>query len=196
MSSLLPQYHTKASDSDINDEERQPLTSWKDNDRSSSPPPPSYPPQASGSQAHRPNVTYVFVPRWPVKGEQKSVLGVAAGKDDTIDLVRRAFPVLAEYSPDRIEFLAPSTPETQIDNITQWSQILDEAWHGIETNPPARLKVQVIDGPGDLEERTRRKEREDKIVVLAFFCLPALGLLLFLIIMSATGNLNSEKKGG
>ena len=41
-------------------------------------PAPSYPPMASSSETHS-NVTYTFVPRWPIKGKPQDALGVLGG---------------------------------------------------------------------------------------------------------------------
>lgn len=99
--------------------------------------PPSYPPRqypAVGSDLAG-TTTLIFVPRYPMKGSMESVLGVlghdrevgacsgliclyrlderdygSVGTDiiqETVSIVRRAFPTLSKYPSDRIEFLAP-----------------------------------------------------------------------------------------
>ena len=78
---------------------------------------------------------------------------------DAIAIVRHAFLTLSEYPPHRIEFLAPVTPDTKIHDITQWSKILEDAWGGIQSDPPARLKVQVVDLPGQAEQRASTMTR-------------------------------------
>lgn len=52
---------------------------WSDN-------PPTYPPSSSTSASgsdHPPGIiTFIFVPRWPIKGETESVLGVMGKNRD------------------------------------------------------------------------------------------------------------------
>ena len=66
-------------------------------------------------------------------------------------MVRRAFSHLADYPPERIDFLSPVVPDAKTDDDKAWSRILDEAWENFESNPPARLRVQIADAPGDAE---------------------------------------------
>lgn len=77
----LPQYRLHDEENDIesiNDFD-QPLLSKKAQDDSS---PPTYPPRLGGSSAiPGSSTTYHFVPRWPIKGNPESVLGVAGDKD-------------------------------------------------------------------------------------------------------------------
>ncbi|ORX37945.1 hypothetical protein BD324DRAFT_623908 [Kockovaella imperatae] len=180
MSSLLPQYNTRR----VSDEEEQrPLNSWKDDDRAmSSPPPPSYPPgrdHASGSGSKNKTITYTFVPRWPVKGKTESVLGLAGGKDATLEMVLRAFPVLNNYPPGRIEFLAAVSPETKLEDVHGWSRIMDEAWDEFTTDAPSRLKIQVADLPG---QARRREIRTCAFITLAA-CSPFAVFALFILII-------------
>lgn len=63
-SPLLPQYQRLAND-DIDDLPLPPKSDAQ----------PTYPPSAGPSSGES-NVTYIFVPRRPIKGERESVLGV------------------------------------------------------------------------------------------------------------------------
>lgn len=46
-------------------------------------PAPSYPPAAGSSSAGLPNITYSFIPQWPVPGKRTNVLGVL-GRDTEV----------------------------------------------------------------------------------------------------------------
>ncbi|WWC90801.1 uncharacterized protein L201_005738 [Kwoniella dendrophila CBS 6074] len=152
MPSLLPQYRKDTK----GDEESLPLFSADlENDDLDSL--PAYPPrvgESSTTSATIHNVTYTFIPRWPLKGSFQDALGVLGGtKEETISIVQRGFPLLAEYPPSRIEFLSPVEMDSEGKVINdRWGKILDEAWPGFKHNPPTRLRVQVADLPGD-EER-------------------------------------------
>ncbi|WWC63195.1 uncharacterized protein I303_105795 [Kwoniella dejecticola CBS 10117] len=157
--SLLPQYKREKK----GDEESLPFL-HDENDEL-----PAYPPrvgESSGTTTH--NVTYTFVPRWPIKGSQQDALGVLGEtKEDTVAIVQRGFPNLAEYPAHRIEFLSP----VEIDSEgkvkgDKWAKIFDEAWPGFKTHPPARLRVQIADLPGD-EERRDKREKWIAVYVLA-----------------------------
>nr|XP_019006788.1 uncharacterized protein I203_00381 [Kwoniella mangroviensis CBS 8507]OCF70249.1 hypothetical protein I203_00381 [Kwoniella mangroviensis CBS 8507] len=143
------------------DEESLPLFDAESNDHEHDEL-PAYPPrigESSGSTIH--NVTYTFVPRWPIVGEPKDALGVLGDtKEETISIVQRAFPILSTYPPNRIEI--SSLVETEVQNGSgrradeRWCMIMDEAWSGFKTNPPKRLRVQIADGPRD-EEKSKCK---------------------------------------
>lgn len=60
---------------------------------------------------------------------------------ETVEIVQRGFPDLAEYDEDRISFKDGG------------AVILEEAWEHFGSNPPAKLKIIVEDGPGDKEKR-------------------------------------------
>jgi hypothetical protein len=69
---------------------------------------------------------------------------------DCVGIVQRAFPILSAYPVERIEFLAPIQLDANNGVVgDRWGVIMDEAWSRFDRNPPARLRVQVQDGPGD-----------------------------------------------
>ncbi|KAK8866010.1 hypothetical protein IAR55_001161 [Kwoniella newhampshirensis] len=177
--SLLPQYRK-----DMTDSESVPLFMDEHDEHD---PSPAYPPRlgADGPSDGSHNVTYTFVPRWPVLGEQQDALGVLGRtKEETISRVQRGFPQLADYPPNRIEFLVPVPPLAGAEDTTftnnntlnnnnnndRWGRVMDEAWPGFQASPPTRLRVQVVDGPGDLEGRKaieRRKALRNNLIVIA-----------------------------
>lgn len=130
-------------------------------------PAPSYPPTAGSSSNGLANITYTFIPQWPVPGKRANVLGVlgrnsevshlnllhfyATFTDDqeTIDIVRRAFPQLKEYADERIQLEVGMEGQ----NADQWSAFMDEAWPRFATQPPTRMKITVADAPGDAGKR-------------------------------------------
>ncbi|KAL7418274.1 hypothetical protein Q5752_006730 [Cryptotrichosporon argae] len=126
----------------------------------------AYPPRPDGGAP----VTYIFAPRYPVRGKLESVLGVlGVDKEDTIAKVQRVFPALAAYPLSRIEFLTPLSESSNVVLEHEWARIMDEAWPRFRHCPPARLKVQVVDGPGDAARRTRRNILLPLGIVLAVF---------------------------
>ncbi|ORY28202.1 hypothetical protein BCR39DRAFT_505998 [Naematelia encephala] len=120
---------------------------------------PSYPPTSrhifTMGDGGPSNVIYTFVPRYPLKGEPQDALGVLGrDKHNTVLIVQRGFPTLAEYPPERIEFLAPVEVDSNgrvVDD--RWGTVMEEAWSRFDRDPPSRLRVQVVDLPGDAEDR-------------------------------------------
>ncbi|WWD02416.1 hypothetical protein V865_000455 [Kwoniella europaea PYCC6329] len=163
---LLPSYQKNPK----GDEESLPLFDADSNEHDEL---PAYPPrlgESSGSTTH--NVTYTFVPRWPIKGEQKDALGVLGDtKEETISIVQRAFPILSTYPPNKIEI--SSLVEIDVQNGSgrradeRWCMIMDEAWSGFRSNPPKRLRVQIADDPRDEEKRMRRERWHTALTILA-----------------------------
>lgn len=80
---------------------------------------------------------------------------------ETVDMVRRAFPTLAKYPAGRIAFevsdLAPAstqiTPQQYPPPRSEWAKVMDEAWPQFKRKPPSRIRVTVIDAPGDDQRR-------------------------------------------
>jgi hypothetical protein len=70
------------------------------------------------------------------------------------DFAQRTFPVLANYPPERIEFLLLVDVPDAHHTSKSWVIASDEAWVGFGENPPARIRVQVADGPKDAKRRT------------------------------------------
>jgi len=69
-------------------------------------------------------------------------------------MVQKRFTALASFPPERIEYLVPMQLDATnkvIDN--KWGLVMDEAWPGFQRKPPAYLKVQVQDAPGDAQAR-------------------------------------------
>jgi hypothetical protein len=67
-------------------------------------------------------------------------------------MVQSAFPTLASFPAERIEFFAP----VQLDphnQVMRWGIVLDQAWSTFQSSPPTRLQVQVRGTPGDAERR-------------------------------------------
>ncbi|WVR03018.1 hypothetical protein IAU60_000007 [Kwoniella sp. DSM 27419] len=179
----LPSYRKDHKDS----EEAVPLWS-ADANRDEEAHPPAYPPRhdvgsSSGNVRH--NVTYTFIPRWPITGSQQDALGVLGEtKEETVEIVQRGLPVLAEYSPDRIEFLSPVEldAEGRVKD-GRWGKILDETWPTFKHNPPTRLRIQVADLPGD-EQRRERRNNWICVGVTLLIVSPLFAFAIFLIVMA------------
>ncbi|WRT68305.1 uncharacterized protein IL334_005281 [Kwoniella shivajii] len=140
--SLLPTYHKDMK----NAEESVPL--WSADEQEHSDTPPAYPPRlggggsASGSVIH--NINYVLLNgNWKEDEEAMGILGQS--KEETIDIVKRGFPVLSRYPSERIEFLFPIETQDSITKFksTRWVKILDEVWPRVLENPPQTLKIQI-----------------------------------------------------
>ncbi|WVF67021.1 hypothetical protein IAT40_001764 [Kwoniella sp. CBS 6097] len=180
--SLLPQYRKDVKSSSDDHEESVPLWSAADDDE----PAPAYPPrlgESLGGENIRHNVTYTFMPRWPIKGTQEDALGVLGEtKEETVSIVQRGLPSLAAYPAHRIEFLSPLPVEVNSNGTPQfdrWGKILDEAWPTFKHNPPKALRVQIADLPGDAERRQRREKRHLALTLTAIFS-PVLCILIFI----------------
>jgi hypothetical protein len=78
--------------------------------------------------------------------------------------VQRCLPICAEYPPERIEFLIPVLVTDGNMTRERWALVMDEAWESFDRTPPARLKVQIMDGPGDAD----RRERHSILVSISF----------------------------
>lgn len=63
-------------------------------------------------------------------------------KEETIQIVQKGFPELAEFDQDRITFLNGNG-----------AIIFDEAWEYFASSPPEKLKIKVADAPGEWEKR-------------------------------------------
>jgi hypothetical protein len=83
-------------------------------------------------------------------------------RQETVDMVQRAFPTLAKYPAGRIAFevseIAPSnpnpnTPQQYPPPRIEWAKVMDEAWPQFKRKPPSRIRVTVRDAPGDEERR-------------------------------------------
>lgn len=70
---------------------------------------------------------------------------------ETIEIVQRGIPGLAEFDPSRISF--QKHVEVKGTTAGRWATILDEAWDQFSENPPSTLMVVVADEPGDKELR-------------------------------------------
>lgn len=63
---------------------------------------------------------------------------------ETIDVVRRAFPEIEKYGDERVEF------EVGIDGSKEeWGGLMEDAWSQFSYQAPSRIKVQIKDAPGD-----------------------------------------------
>ncbi|WVQ94597.1 hypothetical protein IAU59_001677 [Kwoniella sp. CBS 9459] len=170
--SLLPQYRKDVKSLSDDQEESVPLWSAVDHDE----PAPAYPPrvgESSGGDSTRHNVTYTFMPRWPIKGTEEHALGVLGEtQEETVAIVQRGMPALAAFPAHRIEFLSPLPVEISADGRLQrerWGKILDEAWPTFKHNPPKALRVQVADLPGDGERRQSRERRKTALILMLAF---------------------------
>lgn len=124
-----------------------------------------YPPTTGGKR-----VDLCFRPRYPCGGVKEDAWGeigrtqavrhalrrrvifpdlVLTHPQETIAIVRAAFPPLREFPPDRVEFMLKN-------NGSDWQRVLPNVWETIAKDPPERLGVRIADGPGDAEERQRR----------------------------------------
>jgi hypothetical protein len=68
---------------------------------------------------------------------------------ETIVIVQRAIVCLAEFDPARISFRIRSGEGSE----AHWTDITDEAWPRLESDPPNRLAIVVSDLPGEADER-------------------------------------------
>ncbi|KAI5453045.1 hypothetical protein NCC49_006573 [Naganishia albida] len=110
-------------------------------------------------------ICYSFNPEYPVPGKAEDVVGIrGTSKEHTIAIVKRAFPTLQAYPDDRIEFLLPSADSEAVTKDTKWFRMLDEAWVGLDTQPPAVMRVQVSPNATDLLKQKRRRRR---VILLA-----------------------------
>ncbi|WVF71898.1 hypothetical protein IAT40_006708 [Kwoniella sp. CBS 6097] len=135
-------------------------------------PAPAYPPRFDDGDAQntgnstRHNVTYMFVPRWPMEDvSQESALGVlGTDKAETIAIVQRGLPALAAFPAHRIEFYSQHTGQVDFGGrpvLGDWSRILDEAWPSFRDTPPKTPKVQLADLPGDAKRREDREASQE-----------------------------------
>lgn len=67
-------------------------------------------------------------------------------------LIQRAFPQLAKYPPDRIEFLLPINDITYT-LVAENGVVMEEVWFKLIADPPEVLLIQLRDGPGDEANR-------------------------------------------
>jgi hypothetical protein len=70
------------------------------------------------------------------------LIGVVTDKEETIQIVQKGFPELAEFDEERITFLNGDG-----------AIIFDEAWEHFASSPPDKLKIKVADAPGEWEKR-------------------------------------------
>ena len=63
-------------------------------------------------------------------------------KEETIHIVQKGFPELAEFDEERITFLNGDG-----------AIIFDEAWEHFASSPPEKLQIKVADAPGDWDKR-------------------------------------------
>lgn len=156
---MLPQYSKQYKSDDIDgDEANEPFLNASHR-ASTETAPPTYPPGPSTTgQTGRSNVQYKYEPEYPRKGSNKAAVGLMGrtkqvklfntssisqlNNEETIEIVQRGFPELAEYDQDRISF---KTGDNAI--------IFDEAWEHFGQHPPEVLKVMVADAPGEAERR-------------------------------------------
>ena len=68
---------------------------------------------------------------------------------ETIEIVQRGIPGLADFDPARISF----QKKVEAQPTAHWASILDGAWEHFGNNPPSTLKVVVADLPGDKQLR-------------------------------------------
>jgi hypothetical protein len=63
-------------------------------------------------------------------------------EEETIQIVQKGFPELAEFDEERITFLNGDG-----------AIIFDEAWDHFGSSPPEKLRIVVADAPGEKEKR-------------------------------------------
>lgn len=109
---------------------------------------------------------------------------------DTLSIVRQAFPVLDEYADERIEFLMMTVDALPPHRKEQWSRVLVPAWDALLRDPPKKLQVRVADLPGDAKRRKSRigvspglmltcaGTRKELMTVLAAVLLPMISMLM------------------
>jgi len=66
----------------------------------------------------------------------------SADSKETIQIVQKGFPELAEFDEERISFLNGDD-----------AVIFEEAWDHFGSSPPEKLKIIVADAPGEKEKR-------------------------------------------
>jgi hypothetical protein len=63
-------------------------------------------------------------------------------EEETIQIVQKGFPELAEFDEERISF-----------KNGDGAIIFDEAWDHFGSSPPEKLRIVVADAPGDKAKR-------------------------------------------
>jgi hypothetical protein len=69
-------------------------------------------------------------------------IGDVANGEETIQIVQKGFPELAEFDEERITF-----------QNGDGAIIFDEAWEHFGSSPPEMLRIVVADAPGEWEKR-------------------------------------------
>ena len=65
---------------------------------------------------------------------------------ETIELIKKGFPELADVEPERFDF--------QIYNDRcSWVTVMEEAWELLSRDPPSRWVIKVRDTPEEMEQR-------------------------------------------
>ncbi|ORX39242.1 hypothetical protein BD324DRAFT_618954 [Kockovaella imperatae] len=114
----------------------------------------AYPPRHGESSTRKISVTYTFTPRYPVPGSEEHALAVLGEtREESARICQRAFPTLADYPIDRIEFSVALKQTTDNGKPIGWGKITEDAWESLLYSPPERMMVRVIDAPGDAERR-------------------------------------------
>lgn len=68
---------------------------------------------------------------------------------ETVDIMREAFPALQDFPPERVELLLKLSSG-------DWENMLPSVWDIVVSDPPSELGVRIADGPGDERTRNRR----------------------------------------
>jgi hypothetical protein len=168
---MLPQYSKQYKPDDIEgDEANEPFLNASHR-ASTETAPPTYPPGLPATQTGRSNVQYRYEPVYPRKGPTKAAVGVMGrtkqvsrpasmpssnwlNAKETIEIVQRGFPELAEFDQDRISFKNGAN-----------AVIFDEAWEHFGQHPPEMLQILVEDAPG--EKYRRRLTPHRPVLILS-----------------------------
>jgi hypothetical protein len=82
------------------------------------------------------------------------LIGVVTDKEETIQIVQKGFPELAEFEEKRITFLNGDG-----------AIIFEEAWEHFGSSPPEKLKIVVTDAPGEKKKRELVQHRRGIMLI-------------------------------
>jgi hypothetical protein len=130
------------------------------------------------------------------------VIGAERGTQDTAQIIKHAFPELSDYPLERIEILSRYSGA-----MSGWARVTDESWEEEVRKKPEKLRVQLLDMPGDLEERelspgmliacdlqsSGEAHERRRLIHLGLYAF-VLPVVLFVLIVMAVHSIGSAKK--
>ena len=117
------------------DEEAKPLFPVEERDSLDGIVPSEYPPRATSSgRSDRPNTTYTFVPRWPVKGKGCSAIGALSADKE-----------VCQCSPRRPDTLTQSRkPSYSLRRPSPFSPSIQRTGSSFSPPSPVQLKTKML----------------------------------------------------